>query len=140
MLLVYNICTGEYIVMFTYVLTTYLSYVYPLHQSLSSPNPLLRTISAGFILLFSHMNTKCIHRKPLIDPFLMPTPFHWHPLLKKDQFYTRLSISKKYILIVQGDFAMVLQGCISHVLIKLTPPLLILFRSPCSPNIQQFTL
>jgi hypothetical protein len=59
-LLAYNSCTRAYIVIFTYVLTIYHSWIYPLHHSLFPP-PLLRTISSDFILLFLHMHTKLIY-------------------------------------------------------------------------------
>jgi hypothetical protein len=39
-----------------------------------SPFSLLRTISTGFLVLFSYRNTKYFH---LIHLFLMPAPFHW---------------------------------------------------------------
>jgi hypothetical protein len=61
-LLVYNSCTGGYIVIFTYVFKIYLSWIYPLHHIPFCPlSPILRTISTGFILLFSYMDTKYIH-------------------------------------------------------------------------------
>jgi hypothetical protein len=41
------------------------------------------------------------------------------------------------ILIVQVNFALVLQAHIYRALIKSTPPLLTFFLSPCSPKIQQ---
>jgi hypothetical protein len=72
-LLAYNSCIEGYTVIYTYVFTIYLSLIYPLYYFPSSPSPLLRIISTGFILLFSCMNTKYIH---YIHPFLMPTGTH----------------------------------------------------------------
>jgi hypothetical protein len=80
-LLAYNSSTGGYIVTFTYVLTKYLSLIYPLHHSPCSTSPFLRTVSTGFILLFSYMDTKHIHHIHPHSPFpwahslpLIPTP------------------------------------------------------------------
>jgi hypothetical protein len=80
-LLAYNSCTGGYIVIFTYVFKIYFSWIYPLHRPPSPPSPLLRIISAGFNLLFSHVDTKHIHHIHPHSPFpcahpllLIPTP------------------------------------------------------------------
>jgi hypothetical protein len=43
-------------------------------------------------------------------------------------------------LIIQEGFALALQICMCHALIKLTTPLLILSLSLCSSNIQQLTV
>jgi hypothetical protein len=49
-------------------------------------------------------------------------------LPRKDLFFLAALHFLKimYILVVQGDFALVLQACIYHALIKLTPPLYLL--------------
>jgi hypothetical protein len=49
-LCIYNNCTGGYIVIFIYVLTTYLSFIHSFHCSSSFPSTLHRTISIAFIL------------------------------------------------------------------------------------------
>jgi hypothetical protein len=51
----------------------------------------------------------------LINSFLVPT--HWHLPVEKTYFSLL-----PFILLVQGDFALVLQACIYCDLIKLTPP------------------
>jgi hypothetical protein len=47
-LLSHNNCTGGCLVIFTYVNKIYLSWIYPLHHSLSSSSPFLRTIWKRF--------------------------------------------------------------------------------------------
>jgi hypothetical protein len=73
----------------------------------------------------------------------MLTPSHCYTTPEKTYFsLLPFIILMEYILIVQGGFALVLQVCIYHVFIKLTPsPLLFTHSlSPCSPNFQQFTV
>jgi hypothetical protein len=55
-----NSCTGEFIVIFTYVFTMYLRFAYSIVLPTLS-YPLLRTISTGFFHLFSYINKKYIH-------------------------------------------------------------------------------
>jgi hypothetical protein len=52
----------------------------PLHYSPSCPSSLLRTISTGFIFLFSYMNSKHIHHIHLHSPFPydLPNPTDTH--------------------------------------------------------------
>jgi hypothetical protein len=66
---------GKYNVRFTYVLTIYLNNRFtPTILLPHLPFSLLRTISTGFIVLFSHMNAKHIHH--ILSPKLplAPTP------------------------------------------------------------------
>jgi hypothetical protein len=66
------------------------------------------------------MNTKykCYS---LTHYFLMPPPSYWH-LCPEKTWFTLLPFNfLKCRLIVQGGFAMELQVCIYHALIKLTP-------------------
>jgi hypothetical protein len=97
------------------------------------PSPLLRTISTDFILLISYMDTNHIHH-----PFLVPSPLPlvlttWKHLFSSCPSFFKIGC----ILIVQGEFALILQGCIYRAFIK-CPPLLTHCLSPCSPNIQQW--
>jgi hypothetical protein len=73
-------------VIFTYVLTTYISYIYSLHRS--PPSPVLRRISTSFILLFSYVNTKHSHQIHLHSPYLMLVPLPLVPIPRKDLFYS----------------------------------------------------
>jgi hypothetical protein len=75
-----------------------------------------------------HSPFPCAHHLPLVS-----TP-------GKDICFPLLFTFLKCILIVQGGFAVILQACIYHALIKLAPPLLTLSLSPCSPNVQQLTV
>jgi hypothetical protein len=90
-------------VIFTYVLTIYLSWICPLHHSPSFHSPTLRTISTGFILLFLHMNTKYIHHiHPHSSfPCAHPSPTSTHP--RKDLFYLPVHHFLKCVLLVQGE-------------------------------------
>jgi hypothetical protein len=49
-------------------------------------SPLLRTITVGFIILFSYMNKKHIHHVHPHSPFLMPSPLSLVPNPGKDLF------------------------------------------------------
>jgi hypothetical protein len=101
------------------VLTIYLRFTSIALPLLSSP---LIPTSTGFILFF-HIwieNTFTIYT--LIPSFLVPTPSHWYSTLDKIYFFSCLSFFLiKCVLIVQGGFALVLQVCIYHALIKLIP-------------------
>jgi hypothetical protein len=84
------------------------------------------------------MDTKYIHHIHPHSPFLCNHPSHWYtPPQKRLSFPTCTSFFKiKYTLIVQGGFALVLQVCLYHALIKLTSSphyLLILYH--CAPLI-----
>jgi hypothetical protein len=108
------------------------------------PSSLLRTISTGFILLCSYMDTKYIHHVYPHAPFpcVHPPPTDTHPW-KRFIFPSCPSYFKiKYILIVQGGFALVLLVCMYCTFTKLTPSLLFLTYSlsPYSLNIQQLTV
>jgi hypothetical protein len=73
----------------------------------------------------------------------VPTSLPLILILKKTYFSPTLHFLTKCILIVQGGFALVLQVCMYHALIKFTSSTLLLlthFLSPCSPNIQQLTV
>jgi hypothetical protein len=70
------------------------------------PHPLSllhRTISTGFIFLFSYMNTKYIH-------CILPPSFPY--ALLERTYFTFFPSFLKCILTVQGDFALVFQTCI----------------------------
>jgi hypothetical protein len=82
------------------------------------------------------MNTKNIHHIHPHSPFPCAHPPHWYPLPRKDLFYPPALHFSKCMLMVQGDFTLVLQACIYYAWIKLTPLLLTLSLTPCSPNIQ----
>jgi hypothetical protein len=73
----------------------------------------------------------------LILPFLMSIPLPLVPIPTKDLFFPpSLQFLIKFILIVQGGFALVHPVWIYCAFIKLTLPLLTYSLSPCSPNIQ----
>jgi hypothetical protein len=113
--LAYNSCTGGYIVIFTYVLKIYLSWIYPFHHSLSSSS--LRTISTGFILLFSYMATKYIYHIYPHSPFLCIYPLPLVP--RKDLFF----LPTLHFLKIRCVFmVLVLWVSIYRALIKLTLP------------------
>jgi hypothetical protein len=76
------------------------------------PLPLLKTISIGFILLFSYMDTKNIHHIHPHSLLPVPTPSIGTHLQKRFIFPSCPSFFlMKCILIVQGDFALALQVC-----------------------------
>jgi hypothetical protein len=55
--------------------TRHLNQIHHLYPSLSSPYPLLQTISTGFKVPFSHLRVKCfdrIHLSPSPSPFDVP--------------------------------------------------------------------
>jgi hypothetical protein len=85
--------------------------------------PLLEQFQQVFILLFSYMDTKYIHHiHPHSSfPCAHPPPSSTHPW-KRPIFSLLPFIFLKCVLIVQGSFTLVLQTCIYHALIKLTPP------------------
>jgi hypothetical protein len=93
----------------------------PLPFSLIHPPLHLRTISVGFIILFSFVNTKYIHNIHPYSPFPYALPLLLVPVPRKGLVLTRPSLFKKYIVIVQGDFALAFDICIYHALIRLTP-------------------
>jgi hypothetical protein len=110
---------------FTYVLIMYLRFT----PSILLPHPpppslpLLRTISADFIFLFSYKYSKCTVYWPYLLSFtcsiyLLPPTGVFPP---GRTWFTFLSFIFKYILIAQGGF-LIFHTCIS--LIRLTPPLL----------------
>jgi hypothetical protein len=77
------------------------------------------------------MYTECIHHFTLIHPFLVPTNLPLVPTPEKDLFFPLVfHFLIKCILIVQEDVILVLQACIYHALIKLTPSPI-----PCSFSI-----
>jgi hypothetical protein len=97
-------------VIFTYVLAIYLSST--LSIILPQPLVLLRTISTGFILLCSYMDTNYIHYIHPHSSFLYAhhSPSDTHP--RKDLFSLLILHIFKCILIVQGGFALVLEAYI----------------------------
>jgi hypothetical protein len=133
-------------VIFTYVLTIYFNYIYPLHHSLSF-FPLLRTISTGFIVLFSYVNTKSIHHIHSLYPFLMPLSFplllslppgkefclFWKPVLPSVLHCCELYIdsSKGFCLGISDMYLL----CFNQINTPITYSFLFL----CSPIIQQLT-
>jgi hypothetical protein len=105
---------------------------------LHPPSPFLRTISTGFIVLFSYMNIKHIDHNclPWSTPFTLPPPVL--PTSGQDLFYLpALHFFFKCILIVQESFALVFQTCIHCTLIRLFLTLSLL---PCSLIIQQLSV
>jgi hypothetical protein len=88
------------------------------------------------------MNTKYIHHISHIHPFLMPTSSLWYPPQKRSIFspVLHLKIFKLYIHSPRGFWLGTSGLNIYCALIKLTTPLLTLFLSPCSPNIQHVTV
>jgi hypothetical protein len=82
---------------------------------------LLRTISTGFITLFSYINTKII---PPYSPFLYhPSPRHTGVYLQKGPVFNFLSfIYLKVYIDSQRGFALALHIYIYHALIRLTSP------------------
>jgi hypothetical protein len=62
------------------------------------------------------MSTKYIYH---FHPFLIPTHLSLVPIPGKDLVCSPASFFKKCILIVQEGFALVLQACLYHALIKL---------------------
>jgi hypothetical protein len=86
--------------------------------------PILRTISTGFSLLLSSMNTKYIqHNHPFIIP-LPPTNAH----LQKRPVLPSCPSFFKCILIAQGGFfSLVFQACMFYALIRFKPPHYLLF-------------
>jgi hypothetical protein len=126
---------------FTCVFKIYFSWIYP---SIILPLP-------PFLEQFQQVSFFCFHigiqitstTSTLIPPFFVPTPSHWYPAMEKIFFPSCPSFLKiKCILIVQGDFNLILQVRICHDFIKLTPspPLLTYSLSLRSPNIQQLTI
>jgi hypothetical protein len=111
----------------------------PLHHSPSSPLPLPRTISTGFILLFSHMNTKYIYHIHSHSLFLYAYPLRLVPP-EKTYFSLLPFIFLKCILIVQGGIHLGTSGLFRLCFTQINPPLLTTSLSPCSPNIQQLTV
>jgi hypothetical protein len=98
----------------------------------------LRTISTGFIFLFSYMNTNYIHYIHPHSPFASAYPFS----LKKICFSLLPFIFFKCLLIVQGCFTLVLQACIYCALIKLLPPcyfLILYHNAPLIFNSLQYS-
>jgi hypothetical protein len=98
--------------------------------------PLLRTILAGFILLFSYMDTKYIHHIHPYSPFscVHPPLTGIHPWERS--IFPYCPSFFKCILIVQAGFVFVLQACVYGVLIKLTPtPRYLLIPYHCAPLI-----
>jgi hypothetical protein len=88
LLLAYNSCTRGYIVIFTYVLTTYLSFTPPSFLLFLYPL-LLRTISTSFIILFSCINTKYICHIHPHSPFpYLPSSWWYTPPEKVLSSYT----------------------------------------------------
>jgi hypothetical protein len=83
-------------------------------------SPLPRTISTGFILLFSYMNTKYVHHIHPHSPFPYAPPTSTHPQ-KRSILPSSPPFLKKYIMIVEGGYTLVLQACVYYALIKLTP-------------------
>jgi hypothetical protein len=124
----YNSCTGEYIVIFTFVFTIYLSYSIVLSLAILT-----------WLKFYFHMVTKYIYCVCPHSPFLMPMYLPLVPTPGKDLFYPPVFHFSMHILTVQGDFTLVLQACICCALAIALPPLLTHFLSPCSPNTQQFT-
>jgi hypothetical protein len=134
--LAHNNCTGVYTVIVTYVFKIHLSWIHSFHHSLSSPLP-LRTNSAGFIFLFSYMNTKYIHHICLHSffPCVQPPSIGTYPR-KIFIFLSCPSFLKiKCILIVQEDLFLVLKVCKYHAFIKLTPSPLLLTHYHHAPLI-----
>jgi hypothetical protein len=80
----------------------------------------------------------------MFPPYLVPTvPSTGTHHQKRFIFPSFPSLKKKkWILIVQGGFDLVLQVCIYPAFFTLTPspPLLTNSLSPCIPNIQQLTV
>jgi hypothetical protein len=108
-------------VRFTYMLKIYLNWLCSLPHSPMSIAPLLRTISTGFIFLFSYMDTKHIHQIHLHSSFPCAHPL---PLISiPEKIYLPLLPFSflNCVLIVQGGFTLVHQVCIYRALIKLTP-------------------
>jgi hypothetical protein len=100
------------------VLTIYLNY--PLHLSSFSSLPLLRTISAGFTVLFSYMNTKYSHHTcpPHRFPMLYPLPLVSAPrqdrsfvfflkdiLLVYDSYAGGFVVTFPYIIVLYSELA-----------------------------------
>jgi hypothetical protein len=86
-----------------------------------SPTPLLRTISIGFLVLFSYIYTKYLTIITLLHPLHLPSP----PLNRP--CFTFLFFIFKCILIVQRGFALVFHTCIYCTLLRLTPLYYLLF-------------
>jgi hypothetical protein len=130
-LLTYNSSTGKYILIFTYVLATYLRFTPPPLVVLLFPStPFLEQFQqvSFFCFLIWIQNTSTIYN--LIHPFLMLIPSQWYSFLEKTYFNLLSSFLIMCILIVHGSFTLILQGCIYHALMKLIPPLLTLSLSP----------
>jgi hypothetical protein len=88
------------------------------------------------------MDTKYIHPQytPSFPLSSFPPLSHWYPTPEKIYFSLLPFIFLiKYILIVQGNFTLVLQVCIYGALNSL-PSIIYSFLSPFFPNIQQLTI
>jgi hypothetical protein len=59
-----------------HVHTTYLDQIHPLYPSLSVSLSLLKTISMGFTVLFSHMGIKCFDHMYPLHLLLLSSPLH----------------------------------------------------------------
>jgi hypothetical protein len=116
-------------VIFTYVLTIYLRFTS--HHSLSS-SPLLRKISADFIILFSYINTKYVYHLSLLYPLLMPSSPPTVVTPGPDLVYLSVLHFFTHILTGQEKFALLFHTCIYHALIKLLPHYLFFLCFPDS--------
>jgi hypothetical protein len=126
--LTYNSCTGgihcDLHMSLQYILIRFIPSIILLYSSAS----FLRTISTGFIVLFSYLNIKYICYICLPYALLSPTG----TCSRKDLFYLSvLHFCKVYINSTQG-FALVFQTCTYHALIK-PPPHYLLFLYHLTP-------
>jgi hypothetical protein len=82
-LLAYISCTGGYIVSLTYMLTMYLNYIQPLHNSHLLLRSSFRRISTGFVIQFHTCTQSTLIIFALFHPLHLPPPAHWYPSLHR---------------------------------------------------------
>jgi hypothetical protein len=123
-LLAHNSYSRVHIVRFTYVFKIFLSRIYPIHHSPSSPlTPFLEQFQHVSFFYFHIWIQNTSTTYTLTPPFLVPTFLPLVSTPRKD-FSPLLYIFKiKCIVIVKGSLALVLQVCIYHDFIKFLPPL-----------------